>query len=193
MRNPRLLFWGSFVGSILIVLAIVVFFSLQNSSRMSELSEVYADWSLVLGKVSPFEARLPKAPEYASEDLPIPGTEQKIRQEMYVSGSDDASYFVTATLYPEEVTGDEEENLTAALDGMMEAIPGAQVLSSHYTVPFSGSNYLEFESRNPANDTHYKGRLYLADRSLYQVYLSYPTASYNDDEYTYFVNSLTIK
>ena len=192
MKNPRLLFWGSFIGAIVIVVAVVALYSLQDSKRVSGLSEFYAHWPAVEGKVNAFEARFPAEPEYASENLPIPDSQQKIQQEIFVAGSKDMSYFVATSLYPEELTGDEEESLKTALNGMMQTIPGTQMLSSQYIVPFSGNNYLEFEFLNPDADTHFKGRVYLVGKSLYQIYTSYPKASYNDNEYTYFVNSFRI-
>lgn len=192
MKNLRLVFWISFGGAILAVLAVVGFYYLKDARKMSELREFYGNWRPAQGKINAFQALFPKEPEYASQDLPIPESDKVIKQEIYVGGSDNMSFFLAASLYPEDITGGEEENLRSALEGMIGAMPDAKLISSRYVVPFSGKNYLEFEILSAGNEVRFKGREYVYGPSLYQVYASYPESAYSDNEYFYFVNSFSI-
>lgn len=193
MIYSKKFFWVSFLGGIAIAAAIAGVLYLKDANRMSKLEKAYAGWVIAEGKVTSFQARFPKEPEYAAQDLPIPNSGEKLQQEIYVGGDDELSYFVSATLYPAEVAGDEEKNLRGALDGMVRAIPGGEIVSSRYEVPFSGANYLEYKLHSTQNNTSYKGRMFLSSRSLYQTYVLYKELAYNDDKYTYFVNSFQIK
>ena len=176
---------------IAIVIAGALYF--KDAQRMNKLEKIYAEWVTVEGKITSFQARFPKEPEYAAQDLPIPDTDQMMKQEIYVSGDDAMSYFVSTTLYPSELSGGEEENLKKAFDGMVQAVPGGEIIFSRFEVPFSGSNYLEYKIHSPTNNTSYKGRMFLSTKGLYQVYVSYQESAYNDDAYTYFVNSFQVK
>ena len=192
-KNPKLLFLGSFVGAIAVIIVVVAVMHARDQNRIANLAKLFTDWQTVAGKISRFEARMPGQPEYASQDLPLADPGQTMRQEMYVGGDTHMSYFVSATQYPSEVTGDEEQNLRASLGGMVNAISGGKIISSSYHVPFSGANYLEFEAYGTGNgnSASYKGRILLDAQSLYEAYVTYPKDSYSDAAYTYFVNSFS--
>lgn len=193
MKNQKMLFWGSFLGAIIVVLIIAGVFYLKDANRMAKLEKIYTNWKTVEGKITNFQARFPDEPEYAAQDLPIADSDQKLQQEMYVGGDNDISYFVSATLYPAKVTGNEEENLKQALEGMVGVIPDGEIVSSSYKVPFAGANYLEYKIHSAQNDISYKGRMFLSSDSLHQIYISYKEIAYDDDKYTYFVNSFKVK
>lgn len=193
MKNPKLLYWGSFFGAIAVVLIIAGVLYLKGENRMAELDKLYTSWKTVEGKIVGFQARFPGESEYAAQDLPIADSGEAVKQEIYVGGDENMSFFVSATLYPAEVTGKEEENLRQALGGVVKAIPSGEIISSKYEVPFSGSNYLEYKIHSAANNTSYKGRMFLSSRALYQVYTSYQEVAYDDDKYTYFTNSFQTK
>lgn len=193
MKNQKVLYLGSFFGAIAVVLIIAGVLYLKDANKMAKLGKTYADWKIVEGQTNPFQARFPGDPEYASQELPIPDSDQIMKQEIFVSGDDTMSYFISATLYPAEVTGDEEENLRTALEGVAGAIPEGEVVTAEFKVPFLGGNYLEYKIHSLENNTSYQGRMFLSTNSLYQVYVSYPEIGYNDDKYTYFAKSFEIK
>lgn len=187
--NNKKLFWGGFFGAIALFVIVVAFIQIRNQNRMKNLAEFFSDWSTVSGKITQFEARMPGEPEYASQDLPLEGSDKALQQEIYVSGEKAMSYFISATHYPFDVEGEEEQNLRLSLDGVIKAMEGGELVSAVYKVPFRGANYLEFEAKSSQNSTLYKGRIYLVDRSLYQVYVSAPQDGYNDAAYTFFTYS----
>ncbi|MDP3710843.1 MAG: hypothetical protein Q8R29_03960 [bacterium] len=193
MKNQKLLIWGSFFGAIAVVLIIMSVLYWKDANRIAKLEKIYADWKIVEGKITNFQASFPGKPEYATQDLPISDSGQTMRQEIYVGEDGGTSYFVSATSYPAEVTGKEEENLQQALDGIVKAIPGGEIVFSNYKVPFLGANYLEYKIHSAENTISYKGRILFSLNSLYQVYVSYKEVDYDDDAYTYFANSLQIK
>lgn len=192
MKNPKLLILVSFFGAIAVVLIIAGALYWKDANRIAKLGQTYADWKTVEGQISRFQAKLPGNPEYASKDLPIPDSEQVMKQELYVSGDDITSYYISATLYPAEVMGDEEENLRQALDGIVKAVPDGLEVFANYKVPFRGANFLEYKIYSPPTNTAYQGRLFLTSNTLYQVYISYTEENYNDDVYTYFENSFSL-
>ncbi|QQG45169.1 MAG: hypothetical protein HYW89_04190 [Candidatus Sungiibacteriota bacterium] len=191
MKNQKLIIWGSFFGGIAVALIIAGVFYLKDANMMAKLGEVYADWQTVTGQISALTARLPGELEYITQDLPIPDSVQVMRQEVYVGSDGVMSYFVSATLYPSEVTGDEEENLRQALGGIVKAVPDGVEVFSNYKAPFSGANFLEYKIYAPPTNNAYQGRLFLTSNVLYQVYTSYAEENYNDDAYTYFTNSFS--
>lgn len=193
MKNPKLLFWGSFLGAIAIVLIIAGIFYFKDKSGMAELEKVYADWKTVEGQITKFQARFPGEPEYTAQDSPIPDLDQKIQQEVFVGEDDEMSYFISAVLYPSEILGNEEENLRQALDGVVKVIPEGEIIASEFKVPFLGKNYLEYKIHSSEDNIFYEGRMFLTSNSLYQVYVSYPETTFNNDKFTYFANSFEIK
>ena len=190
--NQKKLFYGGFIGTLAIVVIILGVFYFKGENRMAELGKVYSSWVDATGTISGFHARFPKEPEYATQDLPIEDSGEVIKQELFVGGSEQMSFFISSSRYPSDVDSS-EENMRQALAGMVDAIPDGEIISSRYTVPFSGANYLEYKIHRTENNISYKGRIFLSSRALYQIYASYQELAYNDDEYTYFVNSFRIK
>ena len=193
MRNSKLLFWGSFAGALVVVALIVIALNVFQENRMAKLEKMFSNWVSVEGNIAPFEAKFPQEPEYASQEIPIPDSEGVIQQEIFVAGSEDMSFFVSPAVYPVALEGEEEALLRQSLQGMVQTFSQGEILSSKYAVSLSGSNYLEFEIRNIEDDTYVKGRLFISSQALYQAYATYGASSYNDNEYTYFVNSLVIQ
>lgn len=192
--KPRLLFWLSFGGTIVIIAAVAGIVALRGSNKTKELSDFYSNWKTVEGKVGSFTAKFPNQPEYASQDLPIPNSKQVLKQEIFVGNSNKMSFFATATKYPIEPKGDLETLLRASLDGVAKSIPEVQSVSGKFTVPLREPyNYLAFEIRSGQNATNYKGRIYLVGDTLYQIYATYPEGSYQDNEFANFENSFVIE
>lgn len=193
MKKTRILFWGSFLGGIALVGLIVLILSISQGNRMEKLEKMFPNWVSAEGTIASFQAKFPQEPEYASQEIPFTDSEGSIQQEIFVSGSENMSYFVSSAVYPVPLEGEEEALLRQSLGGMVQTFTEGEVISSNYVVPLSGPNYLEFEIHNIADDVFVRGRLFTASQALYQVYATYSKPAYNDDEYTYFVNSFAIQ
>ncbi|OGZ08781.1 MAG: hypothetical protein A3D65_03210 [Candidatus Lloydbacteria bacterium RIFCSPHIGHO2_02_FULL_50_13] len=191
LEHTKAFFLISFFSGIAVVLIIVGVFYLKDANKMAQLGEVYADWQVVTGQISAFTARLPGETEYATQDFPLQDSEQVMRQEMYVGSDSVLSYFVSATLYPSEISGDEEGNLREAIKGSVQAVPDGLEVFANYKVPFRGANFLEYKIYSPPTNTAYQGRAFLVGNTLYQIYASFEEEDYNDDAYTYFANSFS--
>ena len=183
----------SFFGSIGAVVILVGIFYFVKQNRLSKLEEKYSNWVVAQGKILPFSARFPLEAQYDSGDVPIPDATKILRRELFVSVSDSTTYLISASLYPSEIPGKEEENLSVSLDGILNAVPESQLVSSKYEVPFSGSNFLEYKIFSKETNTYYKGRLYLTKNALYQIQVYYTEGNYDDDAYTYFANSFSFE
>ncbi len=193
IKNPRLLFLGGFLGALAIIAIVVIALNVAQGNRMAKLEKMFAHWVPVQGNIAPFAAKFPQQPEYATQEIPIADSEQVVRQEIFVGGSDSMSFFASSAVYPADLEGGEEDLLSQSLNGMVQTFTEGKIISSEYVVPFSGPNYLEFELHNVSDDVYVKGRLYAAPRALYQIYATYEQPSYNDDEYTYLVSSFSLE
>jgi len=191
IKHPKKFILISFSAGIALALIIAGIIYLKDANKMSKLKEIYADWQTVTGQVNAFTARLPGEPEYAEQNLPLPDSNQFLRQEIYVGSDGVMAYFVSATLYPSEISGDEEENLREAIAGSIQAIPDGLEVFANYKVPFRGANFLEYKIHSSSSNISYQGRAFLTDNILYQIYVSFAEEDYNDDAYTYFANSFS--
>ena len=193
MKKTKILFWGSFLGGIVLVGLIVLILNISQGNRMEKLEKMFPNLVSAEGTIASFQAKFPQEPEYASQEIPLADSEGSIQQEIFVSGSENMSYFVSSAVSPVPLESEEEALLRQSLGGMVQTFTEGEVISSNYVIPLSGANYLEFEIHNIADDVFVRGRLFTASQALYQVYATYSKPAYNDDEYTYFVNSFAIQ
>lgn len=193
MANSKKLFWLSFIGGIAVVAAIAGFLYFKQSSKIEGLAKLFPDWVLVEGKVTNFTARFPANPEYITQELPIQGLNEAVKQEIFSLENENLAYFISASKYPLSIPGEEEDNLRASLEGMLSTVPGGKILFSKIGSSLAGKKFLDFEIQNSADNTFFKGRLFINGDKLFQVTFSYGENSYNDDAYSYFINSFKVK
>lgn len=150
------------------------------------------EWRKFTSPDSQFNALLPAFPGYETEALQIPGTTSSVRVDVYTSEVDNIAYVITVTTFPPEVdTSDAEARLRGALAGTAASFEGGEIISSSFT-NFSGFRALNFLIGNKSKDIYLKGRLILAGKTLYQLFTNYDSASYSEEEYNRFVDSLQL-
>lgn len=193
MANGKKLFWLSFIGGIAVVAAIFGFLYLKQSSKIEGLAKLFPDWVLVEGKATNFTARFPKNPEYITQELPIQDLNETVKQEVFSLENENLAYFVSASKYPVSIPGEEEDNLRMSLDGILGTVTEGKVLSSKIGSSLVGKKFLDFEIQNSADNTFFKGRLFIDGDKLFQITFSYGENSYNDNAYSYFINSFKVK
>lgn len=190
------IYYGVFIGTIIVVLAGVMIFSRVEQGKIDELAQKFPDWIAVQGDLAPFEAFFPQEPQIEEFEQPIPDSDLVIKQKVYVAEVVlDMTYALSVAAYPSSLGGETEENLRDSLNGMVASLPDGELVSSRMIVPVSGEKSLEYLIHRKEVGPYLKGRLMLKNQNtLYQYWVSYLDEShYNDDAYTYFVNSFHSK
>lgn len=183
------LYYGIVAGVAILVIIGVVAYNQMQQSEYEKLSQKFQDWVEVKGTVLLYSTRFPKQPETGVQDIPVPNSDITIKQEMFSSSIPDAmNYIMIATSYPSEIPGDVEENLRSSLNGMLSSSPESKLVSSRLVVPVSGPKAMEYEILQP-NGRTLKGRLILDKIALYNISVDYAAGAYDNDAYSYFVNS----
>lgn len=184
------LYYAIFGGTILLVISGIIIYSQIQEGEMEKLSQKFPDWIVVRGGAAPFRALFPREPRTEESETPVPNSDIVLKQKVYVAEVPlDMTYALSTVVYPSSVGGDLEENLRDSLNGMMPTLPDGELMSSRMVVPLSGEKSLEFLIHRKEMNSYLKGRLLLKDAVLYQYWVTYGEDRYQEDAYTYFVNS----
>ena len=195
-NGMKKIFWVSFIGAIVLVGIVIALVVSRDSKKTDELTAKFPSWVSVTGTTASFTAKFPSQPETQVQDLPVPNSDQILKQEVFATESDvGMSYTLAVIVYPATMGGDEEENLKTALQGMVTGLPSGAVLASSRmrTDSFGNNKALEFVIDGPSS-VHIKGQLRLGGNALYQIMVNYlDSAGLNDDAYTYFIDSFIVQ
>lgn len=190
----RKFFWLSCGGAIVLAAIVIAFVASRDNKKADELAMKFPSWVSVSGTTATFTAKFPTQPQRQTQDLPVPNSDQILRQEVFSVESDTGiSYTLFAIVYPIAMGGDEDGNLQTALQGMVKSLPsGATLTSSRMrTDSFGNNKALEFVIDGPSSP-HMKGQLRLNGNTLYQIMVNYIDAAvFSDDAYAYFISSFS--
>lgn len=149
----------------------------------------FASWLEVTPDGRLFTAKFPAAPQLSTNKVPIQDTDLSIIQELHVAKDEqDNAYFAVTFVYPRPFDVDDPQGvLKTVLDGMVTALPGAQLADSS-AADYQGRPALEFMIKDP-NQLITQGKLFFRERVLYQVMVTYEEGSLEEAAYLYFLKS----
>lgn len=153
---------------------------------------MFATWTTLAPPSGLFRAQFPSSPESTSQEIPVGDSGVTLLQEIHVAkDGDDNAYFVMAFTYPEAFDSAEAEAaLRSALDGMVAAVPGNELIESKFA-SLSGAPALEFKIQN-SGQFSYRGWLLIKDKVLYQAFVTYTEGTLSEESYQHFVDSVTL-
>src|SRR3989338_3628321 len=155
-KSNKVLLVGGIIGGLFIAGVVVFFTTSRESQELKSLAAKFPGWVLVTGKLASFDAIFPKEPKYDSQDIPVPNSDLILKQEVYTLDDGGARYTVSAVIYPEDIPGDEGNNLHDALLGMVKSVAGALLLTEDRQSTLAGKQYIEFSIKS--EDTLYRGK-----------------------------------
>lgn len=191
--NMNLLFMGSFIGAIvLVVIGIVVYGQMQNS-RVKELSAKFSNWNKKTGIVVPFTAYFPGPTESKLETLELEDGSGSARQEM-LSHTDEATgdqYVVNAMVYPVDVEPQDKEKkgeyLQALIDNVVQSIEG-EIVTKRIGDAYGQNTEASFVVYQSSSEVYYKGKFFVDGDTVYQVWVT-DTSKEEDETDEYFLKS----
>ena len=151
-----------------------------------------SSWKEFNSPVGKFRAEFPTYPEHEAESVKIPDSELTIKYDTYTSEKTDGTiYFVNTAVYPPEVdTSNPETNLEGALNGTIASSPKNKLVSSSLTY---SNGYRAMDFLIEADGDFIKGKVIMADHTLYQIMVVYENKNYSETDYNKFMSSFTIQ
>ncbi|MDO8482557.1 MAG: hypothetical protein Q7S86_01910 [bacterium] len=185
-KSSKLVLGGVTLG--LLVAGVVIFFITSRETQgLESLAAKFPNWIPVTGKLVEFDAIFPKEPKYDAQDIPVPNSDLILKQEVYTLEDNATRYTVSAVIYPDDIPGDEGDNLHDALLGMVKSVPGATLEKEERRSTLAGKPYIEFSIKS--GDTLYRGKMLMASRTLLQLLVESPEKNFDLDASSYFINA----
>lgn len=197
------------IGMIILCLVIIVFGlfyaipglknriltgTFQTSSQKAE-SDKFSTWEEFVPQSGLFKVRLPHAPQYAKDFIPISNSDKMRRYDMYASEDIDGTLFLISVITYPDVIEDSltEDVLHQTIDELMKSNADNHLKRVEREI-FNMQNALNFSIEN--RDFLVEGKLMTVGKRIFV--LSYVSLAENFDllEYQHFVDSfkfLTIK
>lgn len=166
----------------------------QKAPLASSVSQVdaFKTWQEFKPQSGLFKVSLPHRPQYAKDLVPIPGTSQNRRYDMYASEDIDGTlYLISVITYPAESETPEEgeDILKQIVDELMKTKPGNQ-LSMLKDNPFKNQHALDFSFVN--RDFYVEGKIFMIGKTVYV--LNYVTRKENlhQEDFQHFLDSFEL-
>jgi hypothetical protein len=147
-----------------------------------------SSWEEFRSPTGTFSVLFPRYPSHSSEVVKLPDTQLAVMYDSYVStDTNGTAYLINVSEYPPEVDiSNPTANLEGALNGMVAANEGGQLLSSNMTVY---KEYPAIDYLVQAGDVGLKGRIVLVGHKMYQLMVSYHEATHDAQAYSTFIES----
>lgn len=186
MKNRKLLYWIAGIGIAVVALALSAVLKAQTGQKI---------WVEVGGAPDGFTIAFPAKPQHRSQELSVPDSSEIIVQDAYslVTPSDDASYFFTRSLQPNEIGMDNPQLvLDTALDAMLET-SASNTLENKTSLEINGAPGLRFAIFDGGSNIRYDGLVAYKGRALYQAFVSAPTGREDRKKTGRFLASFSIR
>jgi hypothetical protein len=166
-------------------------FSGDGEKIAYEYSTDTSSWKEFNSPTGKFKAEFPTYPKHEAETIKIPNSELTMQYNAYTSKKADGTvYFVNSTVLPSAVdTSNPETNLERSLNGMV-ANPGNKLVSSNLTY---SNGYRAMDFLIEVNSGFLKGRVVLAEHTVYQIMVAHQGKNYSETDYSKFINSFAIQ
>lgn len=151
-------------------------------------------WKVFHSVIDQFQAAYPTYPAYKTETSNPPlGSETEIKSDTYSSCPEDKKcYEVAVTSFPDNMEmQNPEHSLEAALNGSLNSIPGNKLVSSNLETRKDGLPELTFLIQN--GNVFIRGKYILREHKLYQIAVLYSERSFDENDYTKFMNSFSFE
>lgn len=163
----------------------------HSGDKNSKNDSKHSTWLVFKPRSGLFQVALPHSPQYAKDFVPIPGTDQKRRYDMYASEDIDGTVFLISVItYPAEaVTGESSELLKQIVNELMKAKPDNQLISQKES-SFQGHEALDFKFEN--KQFHVEGKAFKVDNRVYVLSHVTRKGDREIEDFNYFINSFEL-
>jgi hypothetical protein len=150
-----------------------------------------SEWEELNSPIGFFKIMMPSHPKTESIDNKLPNSSKTFKSYSYTSElKNGTAFMVEVAIYPKEVNiSKPANNFKNALDGIVGSVDGNRLISSS-SADYAGNKAMDFMIQN--KDFLMKGRLVLADRTLYQLTMVYDEKNYIDANYNKFIDSFQL-
>lgn len=154
-------------------------------------SETFNTWVPFRPKSGLFKVLLPHPPQYAKDLVPIPGSDQKRRYDMYASEKIDGTLFLISVItYPTEAESLESADLLKqTVDELMRSKPDNQLSSIKESV-FKEHPALNFIITN--REFKVQGIVFMVGKNVYVLSYVARQNDFNAIEFQHFVDSFEL-
>lgn len=178
----------------LIVLGVGLFFYGKEDSLVTAVTNdngEIAVWKDFESTENLFKVKLPSTPQYAGDNISIPGSDKKREYNLYAAEGLDGSLFsISIIVYPQEVdTSNTLEILQQIVNEVKLSRPANQLIESKEAL-FKGYHGLNFIIEN--SNFHIKGKAFMVDKIVYVLSYATRKGAFIPEEYEKFVNSFEI-
>jgi len=153
----------------------------------------YEEWKDFSPLTGEFKIRFPINPIHQTDTIPVPHTDLVANFNMYTTGDkiNDAIYFIYITESPVDPMEIGVSNpLEIALNGMLLSKLNLKLISSEATT-FGEYEALDFLIQEKPG-VFMRGKLIMAERTLYQLVVAYESETYKESDYSRFINSFEL-
>lgn len=178
--------------AILIALFLFVKEGEKSTDRSTSVdSENFSRWQEFRPRSGLFKVMLPHPPQYAKDLVPIPGSDQSRRYDMYASEKIDGTLFLVSVItYPDEAeTSQVSDILKETVNELLHAKPDNK-LSKLEEGMFKTQKSLDFSFLN--GDLQVEGKVFIVGKTVYV--LSYATRKneFDSTEFKHFIDSFEL-
>ena len=167
----------------------------EDSSAQAQIfdkaAENFNSWQSFKPRSGLFKVMLPHPPQYAKDLVPIPGSDQMRRYDMYASEKIDGTLFLISVItYPTEAEASESaEILKQIVEELMRSKPDNH-LSNKKESRFKSYPALDFTIANQG--FRVEGKVFMVGKAVYV--LSYITRKdgFNKAEFQHFIDSFEL-
>lgn len=149
----------------------------------------WTEFHSVVGKCTML---FPAYPEHMSEIMSVPDEGYDLKYDAYISSEDKKTVFMLLIAqYPDFVDESYAQmSLEGFLNGILSHNPGNQLIFADLLL-VDGHEALDFFIRT--GGVYFKGRAFMIKNSLYLMAMECEVQTYNEGNYTLFVNSFKLK
>lgn len=138
-----------------------------------------------------FKVLLPNPPQYAKDLVPIAGSEQRLRYDIYASEKIDGTLFLISVItYPEE------SDVTSSMDILKQTVeelkrskPDNEMTKVKESL-YHNHQALDFSMVN--REFRVEGKAFIVDKIVYVLSYGSRKSDFNATEYEHFVNSFAL-
>lgn len=153
-------------------------------------------WKQYDSAINGFQVMFPTYPQHQTETAAIPNSNLNVTVDFYQSAEPNGTtYYIGVSSYPTSSNvSNPENNLEGSLNGMIQSVPGNQVVSSSIGTfgQYMALKYTIVNNQASGGPVYLQGRAFLKGYGLYNQFVEYGKQDYNSTTYNEFMNSFTL-
>lgn len=152
----------------------------------------YGEWILYSEKDGKFRIYFPTLPQYATQNIVDPKTQQMRKYEMYIAETNDGSSFmVNKITFPENTDLSDKQKIYRDFVRELSASNANNQVKNSNPTTFHNHDAFDFEM-NLNGEAKMDSKLFLVGPTLYVLSKLSPTQQGSPDDFSFFINSFEL-